>query len=188
MKASGKSTGKKITCVMLVCFLVFAGCGDTKEANVETSISETSVSETESLVNEEVKEDTVSVSEITASVSETETSAETSDEEEKDVNVVTVNFEKKSLPESEALEFVESLGAGWILGNTFDANDAKGNNTSDLNYETYWQNTKTDREMITDIKEAGFKTIRIPVSWHNHVDSDFNISSDWMNRVKEVVD
>ncbi|MDE7212263.1 MAG: glycoside hydrolase family 5 protein, partial [Lachnospiraceae bacterium] len=43
--------------------------------------------------------------------------------------------------------------------------------------------------VIHEIKEAGFNTIRVPVSWHNHVSGeDFQISEVWMNRVKEVVD
>lgn len=49
---------------------------------------------------------------------------------------------------------------------------------------------KTTKEMITAIKNAGFKTIRIPVSWHNHISdtSNYTIDSAWMARVKEVVD
>jgi endoglucanase len=42
--------------------------------------------------------------------------------------------------------------------------------------------------MIDTIQAAGFNTIRIPVSWHNHVDDNFQISEAWMNRVQEVVD
>lgn len=185
MRTLRKTIGK-ITCVILSCALTFTGCGDTGQ----TSTAETSISETESKTSEKTNEEsTVSTSKETASVSEIQASTESFDKEEEiPMDIVTVNVDKKTLPESEALDFVESLGAGWILGNTFDANDAKGNNTSDLNYETYWQNSKTDKQMITDIREAGFTTIRIPVSWHNHVDSEFNISSDWMNRVKEVVD
>ena len=37
------------------------------------------------------------------------------------------------------------------------------------------------------LKEAGFKLIRMPVSWHNHLtDDDYTIDETWMNRVREV--
>ena len=43
--------------------------------------------------------------------------------------------------------------------------------------------------MIDALKEAGFQTIRIPVSWHNHLtDDNHTISEAWINRVQEVVD
>ena len=38
--------------------------------------------------------------------------------------------------------------------------------------ETSWVGAKTTPELIAAIKEAGFNTIRIPVSWHNHVDEN----------------
>ncbi|MBN2222356.1 MAG: glycoside hydrolase family 5 protein, partial [Vallitaleaceae bacterium] len=38
------------------------------------------------------------------------------------------------------------------------------------------------------IKKAGFETLRIPITWHNHLDEDFTISEGWLDRVQEVVD
>lgn len=94
-------------------------------------------------------------------------------------------------------DFVKDMGMGWNLGNTFDAIDC--NELSDeLDYEGAWLpgKTKTTKEMISLVKEQGFRTIRIPVSWHNHVDITtdgsgnkvYTIREAWMNRVKEVVD
>lgn len=89
---------------------------------------------------------------------------------------------------TEGLAFVQKLGLGWNLGNTFDA-FADDGNTKDLDYESVWVKIKTTREMIHAVKERGFSSVRIPVSWHNHVSGDdFQISEAWMNRVKEVVD
>lgn len=79
-------------------------------------------------------------------------------------------------------QFVNRLKVGWSLGNTFDAT------SSGLSAETSWCGIKTTEQMIKDIHAGGFETIRIPVSWHNHVDEDFNIDVDWINRVQEVVD
>ncbi len=86
-----------------------------------------------------------------------------------------------------ALAFVRKLRLGWNLGNTMDATgSAKGG--ANLNLETAWCGAKTTPEMIDALKEAGFKSVRIPVSWHNHVDEEFNIHPEWMARVKEIVD
>ena len=94
---------------------------------------------------------------------------------------------RQKLPENEAMTFVDSMGAGWNLGNAFDA-WAPTTPSNELNLETTWCGAKTTKELIKTVKDAGFNTIRIPVSWHNHVDKDYNISSVWMDRVKEVVD
>lgn len=91
------------------------------------------------------------------------------------------------LPANEAMAFVDSMGAGWNLGNAFDA-WATRTPANELDLETSWCGAKTTKELIKTVKKAGFNTIRIPVSWHNHVDKDYNISDAWMNRVKEVVD
>lgn len=93
---------------------------------------------------------------------------------------------------NDALTFVENMKIGWNLGNTFDAVDYNGLG-DELLYESCWCGTVTTKEMIDTLKEAGFQTIRIPVSWHNHlvtgVDGyDFAISEAWINRVQEVVD
>lgn len=82
-----------------------------------------------------------------------------------------------------ALEFVGDLGAGWNLGNTLDAHGVSG-----LASETCWSQPKTTKAMMTGLKTAGIKTVRIPISWHDHVDSAITIDSAWMARVKEVVE
>lgn len=92
----------------------------------------------------------------------------------------------KEIPKNEALAFVEKLQLGWNLGNTFDA--ANCNVSDELEYESAWVGALTAKEMIHTIANAGFRTIRIPVSWHNHVDENDQISKAWMDRVQEVVD
>jgi len=77
-----------------------------------------------------------------------------------------------------AIGFVAKVKIGWNLGNTLDGSPN----------ETSWGNPKTTKAMITAIKEAGFNTIRIPVSWSSHAPKpNYTIDSAWMNRVKEVV-
>nr|ADD82896.1 cellulase [uncultured bacterium] len=84
-------------------------------------------------------------------------------------------------PGESAADFVAKVKIGWNLGNTLDAHPGG---------ETSWGNPLTTRAMITAIKENGFNTIRIPVSWYHRAPKSGNyaINSDFMNRVKEVVD
>lgn len=102
-------------------------------------------------------------------------------------SVPSLTVYRRDIPESAALEFTKQLKIGWNLGNTFDAHidPFKGD---DLTIEKAWVGTYTTREMFAALKEAGFNTVRIPVSWHNHVDADFNINAKWLDRVQEVVD
>ena len=103
------------------------------------------------------------------------------------ITVFGEDYKKKELPDNEAISFVENMGAGWNLGNAFDA-CSENNLPNEMDFEKYWCGAFTTKELIKKVASSGFKTIRIPVSWHNHVDKDFNISEKWMNRVKEVVD
>lgn len=90
---------------------------------------------------------------------------------------------------SDAGDFVRNMKIGWNLGNTLDASSDR-NKEDELAYESDWCGIVTTKEMVDAIKDAGFRTMRIPVSWHNHVsqDSSYTISEVWMNRVQEVVD
>jgi len=92
-----------------------------------------------------------------------------------------------TVPVNEATKFVDSLGTIWNLGNAFDAANCTWL-SNEMDYESGWCGAKTSKELIKAIKKVGFKTIRIPVSWHDHVDKDFNISGQWIDRVQEVVD
>lgn len=88
-----------------------------------------------------------------------------------------------------SVQMAQNMAIGWNLGNTLDATAGDNEYTRGLNTETAWGMPKTTKAMITAVKNAGFKTIRIPVSWHDHItDSNYTIDSAWMARVKEVVD
>lgn len=81
-----------------------------------------------------------------------------------------------------SVDFVKNMKLGWNLGNTLDATG------SGMSSETSWGQPKTTKELIDFVKGSGFTTIRIPVSWSNHVDENNNIDAEWMDRVNEVVD
>lgn len=88
--------------------------------------------------------------------------------------------------------FAAGLTNGWNLGNTFDAhNSGAGYRNEGLKTETSWGMPETTKAMIDAVSAKGFKTIRIPVSWHNHIVKkdvkEYIIDEAWMARVKQVV-
>lgn len=99
---------------------------------------------------------------------------------------VSTSFE---VPENEAMAFTRNMRTGWNLGNTFDAVDyLSWFRGGEEKMETAWVNVMTTPELISAVHEAGFNTLRLPVSWHDHVDSNDVISPVWLKRVREVAD
>ena len=98
------------------------------------------------------------------------------------------DIKKFEIPDNDAMAFVKDMKCGWNLGNTFDAYNGYVASVKGIEMESSWVSVKTSRTLIHTIKEAGFNTIRIPVSWHNHVDEDYQINTEWMARVREVID
>ena len=101
-------------------------------------------------------------------------------------NLVIDEGQKPLRPNLIAKEIVNEMGLGWNLGNTLDAwNGLKEN----VNSETCWGNPRTTKEMIVALRKKGFKTIRLPTTWRNHIiDEKYTIDPKWMKRVKEIVD
>lgn len=84
---------------------------------------------------------------------------------------------------SSAKEFVSNIKIGWNLGNSLDASGGY-----DVSSETAWGNVKTTKKLITEVKKAGFNTVRIPVTWGSHMNADGSLNKAWLDRVQEVVD
>ena len=106
---------------------------------------------------------------------------------EQDITVPIIEGMKEyEIPDNDALRFVRDMKTGWNLGNTFDAYGGNWFHGPEPQMETIWCQVRTSQDLIHAIRDAGFGSIRIPVSWHDHVDSDYNINPIWMNRVKEV--
>lgn len=100
-------------------------------------------------------------------------------------NITTIY--RQDVPDNEAMAFVKDMKIGWNLGNTFDATNDY-NRGDDLKIESSWVGVMTTEEMIEAVHQAGFNTLRLPVSWHNHVDENFTINTPWLDRVQQVVD
>jgi endoglucanase len=103
------------------------------------------------------------------------------------------------------MALVKDMGLGINLGNTFESNDDPEdwngwedhrwiNGTTVDAYETAWGSPIVTKAMIDGYKNAGFKTVRIPVSWTNLMSDtawgtgSYTISPDLLARVEEVVD
>ena len=82
-----------------------------------------------------------------------------------------------------AWKMASELGIGWNLGNHFDAYN------NGVSGETFWGNPKATEETFKKVKAAGFKTVRIPVTWLGHIGEapDYKIETAWLDRVAEVV-
>ena len=110
--------------------------------------------------------------------------------------------------EETAFEAAANFGPGFNLGNTLDstsfnivnvatgqlgwivlwgAKDADGNLLPRA-WETAWGQPETTQAIAEYIVSLGFNTVRIPVTWAEHLDENNNIDPRWMARVKEVVD
>ena len=96
------------------------------------------------------------------------------------------DLKKFEIPDNEAMALLRDMKCGWNLGNTFDAFNGYTMHASGTGMETSWVGAKTTPKLISAIHEAGFNTIRIPVSWHNHVDQNDQIDREWIDRVREV--
>ena len=89
-----------------------------------------------------------------------------------------------------ALDIAQKMECGWNLGNSFDYRFGSGNYpwNSGLGAETAWGEVLTTEQIIKTGIQNGYKTIRIPVTWFNHlVDANYTIDPKWMARVKQVV-
>ncbi len=80
---------------------------------------------------------------------------------------------------SEAAKIIANMTVGWNLGNTLDSQGS---------VETAWGNPMTTQEMIDAVAEAGFNTVRLPVTWYCRADKDLTVNEAWLARVREVVD
>jgi endoglucanase len=76
-----------------------------------------------------------------------------------------------------SLQLSKLMSPGWNLGNSLEA----------IGGETNWGNPMVNQAIMNGVKAAGFKTVRIPVSWKQYADANDNISASWMARVTEVV-
>ena len=93
---------------------------------------------------------------------------------------------------------VSEMTLGWNLGDTLDVCAADRDGDGKINEapaegeevdETLWGNPKANKKVFEKIKDDGFNSVRIRITWRDHLGKapDYIISDNWMNRVEEVV-
>ena len=88
-----------------------------------------------------------------------------------------------------ATQVLEKISPGINLGNTLDSWDSyKHPDRTPIDWETSWHNVETTKEILKCYKDKGFKTLRIPITWFVHMDDSGVINSEWLTRVKQIVD
>ncbi len=80
-----------------------------------------------------------------------------------------------------ALELTKDMLTGWNLGNSFDVRDKD---------KTAWGNPLPTKAMIDQIKDKGFKTVRIPITWNYDMSQipDYEVETAYLDRIEDVVD
>lgn len=78
------------------------------------------------------------------------------------------------------MDAVAQMQPGWNLGNTLDA----------FPYEDSWGNGQTTKATFDTIAAAGFRSVRIPVTWTDHqsATAPYTIDPAYMARVEQLVD
>lgn len=81
-------------------------------------------------------------------------------------------------------QITAAMGAGWNCGNQLEAN------SGGVPDETAWQSSKITKKLLTKVKESGFTTVRIPVSYLSKIGAapDYTVEKEWLDRVQQVVD
>lgn len=85
----------------------------------------------------------------------------------------------------DSAEITAALGVGWNLGNQLEAS------SNGMPNETIWAKHTITQDTLHMVKEAGFDSVRIPVSYLKKIgsaDTGYKIDEAWLNRVQEVVD
>lgn len=95
------------------------------------------------------------------------------------------NGQVRDLPSA---QIVEDMGLGYNIGNTFDSIGSFITATTPQEYEKAWGNDPVTKHFITKVREGGFKTVRLPVSWAQWIRDDNTIDPAYMSAVQQVVD
>lgn len=78
---------------------------------------------------------------------------------------------------SNAVQLAAKIKLGFNIGNTLEA----------IGGETNWGNPKITKAFVDFVKQSGFNAIRLPCSFDQYSNASAQIKTEWLNRVKEVV-
>jgi endoglucanase len=86
-----------------------------------------------------------------------------------------------------SMEIVNDMGIGWNMANSFDCYDDVIEIKTPDDQIKLWGNPIPSKELFSNIKKYGIKTVRLPITWKFFIDEVGNVDPVWMSRVKEVV-
>lgn len=109
-----------------------------------------------------------------------------------------ITTDKGEMREITSETLVSEMKLGWNLGDTLDVCAADRDGDGKINEapaegeevdETLWGNPKVTKKLFEKIKNDGFNSVRIPITWRDHLGNapDYKINDNWMNRVEEVI-
>ena len=102
------------------------------------------------------------------------------------------NVKASALSGLNAKGIVSQMKIGWNLGNTLDAHNSKvPAGSSPEKYASQWGMPAPNAQQFQAVKEAGFNTVRIPVTWYEHLEqrgNSYHVNDQWMSYVKQTVD
>ena len=96
---------------------------------------------------------------------------------------IDITWTVKDLPDNDATKMTQKLGWGWNLGNHFDTSgDAISKGWG------YWDGVATiTAAPFNALAAAGAKTVRMPVTWTDHMDDNNVIAADYLTEVSDAV-
>lgn len=79
-----------------------------------------------------------------------------------------------------SMQLVEEMGVGWNLGNSLDVTSTD---------KTDWGNPLPSQQIIDRVFDMGFRTLRVPVTWgfHQQSNAPFTIDPTYLTQVQETV-
>ncbi len=91
------------------------------------------------------------------------------------------NDSSEEMRDISSTELVAEMGVGWNLGNSFDVRNSD---------KTVWGNPLPLSTHINAVKEMGFETLRIPVTWNFNMlaQAPYTVEIPYLARVKRIVD
>ena len=180
---------KRVTAV-LICVLIiigFASCGGNDNDNKQTT--------SQKAYNTVFKQNT-SVVPNTTTAAESETSTTVGEDVSGETEVVETTVartgKRKFYKQTSAMrnitsaELLQEINAGIVLGDSFSVSGV-GKDKSVEDYETAMENPVVAEGLIDAYKSAGFKAVKVPVSWTEHIDENGVINEKWLNRIDEVI-
>ena len=104
--------------------------------------------------------------------------------------LIILTFSNCKLKKKTTMQITRDMGIGINLGNTMESYGewiwTYGDHTP-KSYETAWGSPVITKDMIRGIKSEGFGVMRLPVHWFNMMGPNYTINSDYVKRVKEIV-